>query len=193
MPQTAAQIAANKKRSEWARSRKGPDGRFLSPESGISPVPPRPRAPIDPPLVSLSVTNPITYIKKWWKSLVHNEGVDIRFRIRPLTALLISLGFAIVLFGGGYSFGVLNSYLPVPIPLISLAPTINPIREVGYTGIIRRTQENYFIEIGNGEMILVNSKDMTDIEKFVGKRVLTSGTLDTTSNIYTPKDLSEIP
>ena len=42
-----------------------------------------------PPLVSLEVSNPIAYLKVWWQKVMSNEGIDFRFRIRPLTAMAL--------------------------------------------------------------------------------------------------------
>lgn len=38
-----------------------------------------------PDLVNLKVTNPLVYIKYWWKRILANEGLDMKVRAKPLT------------------------------------------------------------------------------------------------------------
>ena len=45
----------------------------------------------DPPIVDVKFRNPITYIKRWWKKVIENEGVYFSFRVRPLTTIAIAL------------------------------------------------------------------------------------------------------
>ena len=66
------------------------------------------------PVVDLKVTNPVTYLKKWWKRVMSNEGVDFRFRIRPLTAIAISVVVAALYFGVG------RIKMPFDIPFFEL-------------------------------------------------------------------------
>ena len=49
----------------------------------------------DPPdLVNLKVSNPLVYIKYWWKKIMANEGIDVRVRARPVTVF----GIAVIAF-----------------------------------------------------------------------------------------------
>src|SRR5690349_2154796 len=100
--------------------------------------------PKDQPLVSFSITNPITYLKRWWKSVMSKEGVDVSFKVHPITAIAI----AVVLVAGGASAGwilkaaqesaqripLLNTILPTFIPLA----TPDPWRDTAYSGILRK-------------------------------------------------------
>ena len=38
-----------------------------------------------PDLVNVKITNPLVYIKYWWKRIMANEGIDLRLRVKPLT------------------------------------------------------------------------------------------------------------
>jgi hypothetical protein len=55
----------------------------------------------EPPLVDVKVTNPLVYIKSWWKKIIGNEGVDFRVRVKPLTAIAISIIVVTVTMGIG--------------------------------------------------------------------------------------------
>jgi len=53
------------------------------------------------PLVDIKVTNPITYIKSWWNKIIGNEGIELRVKVRPLTAIAISIIILTVTLGIG--------------------------------------------------------------------------------------------
>jgi hypothetical protein len=66
-------------------------------------------APIagDPPLISLQVTNPVTYLKLWLSKFLRNDEISLTIRIRP--SALISTAIAIAILMGG--LGVSLKYL----------------------------------------------------------------------------------
>jgi len=68
----------------------------------------------EPPLVDVKVTNPLTYIKRWWNRIIGNEGIDFRFRVRPLTAIAIALIITTVAFGLGSFVNITPNQLPFP-------------------------------------------------------------------------------
>jgi hypothetical protein len=75
----------------------------------------------DPPLISLEVTNPVTYFKIWWKKVMSNEGIDFRLRVKPLTAIAIAVAIFSLTFGlGGYVLPHIFSFFRIPIPTNSL-------------------------------------------------------------------------
>ena len=55
----------------------------------------------DPPLIDVKVTNPVTYLKRWWKKIIGNEGMSITIKVRPITAILGITLFLAFLFGIG--------------------------------------------------------------------------------------------
>ena len=83
----------------------------------------------DPPLVDVKVTNPVTYLKKWWNKVIGNEGMEFRFRVKPLTAIAISLVVVTAAFGLGQ---VDSAVTTKPIP----TPTPEVWRETAYTGTL---------------------------------------------------------
>ena len=44
-----------------------------------------------PDLLNVKITNPLVYIKYWWKRIMANEGIDLRLRVKPLTVFGVSL------------------------------------------------------------------------------------------------------
>src|SRR3990167_3955862 len=75
---------------------------------------------LDPPLVDVKVTNPVTYFKMWWNKIIGNEGIDFRFHIKPVTAIIIAVVMATI------GFGVGRFTLPFKIPFFEYTATPNP-------------------------------------------------------------------
>ena len=71
----------------------------------------------DPPIVDVKVRNPITYIKRWWKKVIENEGVYFSFRVRPLTTIAIALVVT------SLTLGIGKFVLPFSIPVFQYNPT----------------------------------------------------------------------
>ena len=137
---------------------------------------------IDPPLIDVKVTNPVTYLKKWWAKIIDNEGVDLSFHIRPLTAILISLAIASVGFGFGRFvlpfelpfFKYIDNTLSSPIP----TPTEEPVwRETAFTGNLQYsdTINKYYLVTTSSEAITLDVPENIDLNELVGKRILAAG------------------
>ncbi len=146
----------------------------------------------DPLLVDLKVTNPIVYIKAWWKRVVANEGIDFRFRIRPLTALAIT---AVVMLG---SFGLGRLLIPEPlvkyIPLLQPTPTPIPWRETAFTGVLRYSEANnkYYLLTTESEAITLEIPATVNATKLVGRRILAVGRQNTQTKILVVTDASDL-
>jgi len=93
----------------------------------------------DPPLVQLKVTNPITYIKVWWKKIIGNEGVSFSFKIKPLTAIILSVFITSILTGAGYGLGKISLHEPIVkyVPQLASIPTPNLWKETAFTGSLK--------------------------------------------------------
>src|SRR5258708_14015908 len=77
---------------------------------------------VEPDLINFKVSNPITYLRLWWKKVIANEGVNIK--IKPLTAIILTIIAVGGVYGGGYltamnilrKFPVINHFEPTPVP-----------------------------------------------------------------------------
>ena len=58
----------------------------------------------DPPLISVQVTNPVTYLKLWLSKILKNDEIYISIKIRP--SAIISAVLALVILFGGFGFGL---------------------------------------------------------------------------------------
>jgi hypothetical protein len=130
----------------------------------------------EPPLVDLKVSNPITYLKSWWKRIIGNEGIDFRFRIRPLTAIAISIIVVTV------SMGIGKFVFPFKIPFfvytsrISPTPTPNLLRQTAFSGTLRTdSAERYYLLTSTSEAITLNVPENIDLSTLIGRRILATG------------------
>ena len=128
-----------------------------------------------PPLMSLEVTNPVTYLKLWWSKVMNNEGIDFRFRIRPLTAMALVAIFAV----GGFGLGRLS--VPIPeqiikyIPQLAPTPTPDPWKETAFIGVLQKTGERFYLLTAQAEAISLMVPGNVNLSKYVGKRILAEG------------------
>lgn len=129
------------------------------------------------PLIDVKVTNPITYIKSWWRKIIGNEGVDFRVKVRPLTAIAISIIIITV------SLGMGRFVLPFKIPFFEYASekiTItapSPQRQAAFSGRLEYDNNTlkYYLLTGSSEAILLSVPDNLDLSKLKGRRILASG------------------
>ena len=73
-----------------------------------------------PDLVNVKITNPLVYIKYWWKRIMANEGIDLRLRVKPLTV------FGVSLIAFSLAFGLGGVVLPVAFPGLKINNLIYP-------------------------------------------------------------------
>jgi hypothetical protein len=149
----------------------------------------------DPLLVDLKVTNPIVYIKAWWKKVMANEGVDFRFRIRPLTAIAMALVVAGASFGIGWWTSVLSQTPIVKyLPQLTPTPTPNPWKETAFTGVLKYTESNkrYYLLTQESEAITLEVPTNVNVSKLVGKRILAVGRLNTQTGLLVVSDTSDL-
>lgn len=134
----------------------------------------------DPPLIDLEITNPVTYFKLWWKKVIGNEGVDVKFsfKIKPLTAMFLVL----VIAGAGYGVGRITALLeqtPVakylPLPVSETSARLNV-----FTGRLHYNsdQRQYFLITNEVEGIRIQPMNFEGIGNFRDKYVYAIGVFD---------------
>lgn len=159
------------------------------------------------PLISLRVTNPITYLKNWWKKVMSKEGVDFHFKIQPLTAIAITIVIATLGFGvGQFSISRQKPFIhyqptvkPTPIP------AANPLRNTAFTGTLQFSKKTatFYLLTNSSEAITITVLENVDLEKLVGRRIFATGkynqethTLlvsEATNMELLPEEVEEIP
>ncbi len=130
----------------------------------------------DPPFISFSITNPVTYIRKWWKGVMDGEGVDLKLKIHPFTAVMIILAV------GGASFGIGRITIPEPIlqyvPILaSPAPLASPDpwREAAFVGTVQKQGDYYFLIGSDTQVMKLEAPASVALAKLIGKKILASG------------------
>lgn len=147
----------------------------------------------DPPLVDLKVANPVNYLKIWWAKIIGNEGVEMSFKIRPLTAIAIATVVGIAGFGVGRITvpPQVASYIPF---LATPTPSPDPWRETAFTGVVRFSQssDKYYLEVGSGETVTLQAPGIVNLSKLVGKRILAVGSVNQSTNVLKVIDVSDL-
>ncbi len=147
------------------------------------------------PLVEVKVTNPVTYLKNWWNKVMGKEGIDLRFRIHPLTAFLIAFGLTAGIFSmGRYSvnipflkYEVINSPVPTATPAVW--------KETAYTGTLQFSKvagKFYLMVTSSSELITLEVPENIDLTSYVGKRILAIGSYNKSQKILEVTDAKSL-
>ncbi|MBU0572127.1 hypothetical protein KKH23_00075 [Patescibacteria group bacterium] len=146
------------------------------------------------PLVDIKVTNPITYLKSWWKRIIGNEGIEFRIKVRPLTAIAISLIIVSV------SLGIGRFILPFNVPFFEYTPTESPsttqelTRNTAFTGTLRFTEINakYYLITTSSEAIALEVPENIDLKKLVDRRIFATGKYNENTRTLVVNDASDL-
>jgi hypothetical protein len=147
---------------------------------------------VDPPL--LTITNPVNYLRRWWKRVISREGIDFRLRIHPVTA------FVIIVMVGSASFGAGRISVPsaitqlIPQWIIKPTPTPDPWRETAYAGILQKNSSGkfYLVTQGVAEAVALEVPSVLNLDPSVGKRVFATGKLNTETGVLVISDAAQI-
>lgn len=152
-----------------------------------------PLANQEPPLVT--VTNPVTYLRLWWKKVMGKEGVDFKFKIHPLTAFLIAFGLGAGLFGAGrYSVNI-------PFLKYETTPTYKPTstsvvewKETAFTGKLQysATTQKYFLLTTSAEAITLQVPSNLDLFTLIGKRIMAVGEYNKAIKLLKVTDVKDL-
>lgn len=149
-------------------------------------------------MVDVKVTNPVTYLKRWWARVMGSEGVDFRFRIHPITAVLCVFAVAVAAFGvGRYSLNIpFLKYQVVPTP----TPSPQEIwKETAYTGTLQYSSvtQKYFLQVSSSsEAITLQVPAGIDLKGLVGKRIFAAGSYSKSTRtlvVADAKDMEILP
>ena len=147
---------------------------------------------VDPPL--FTITNPVNYLRRWWKRVISREGIDFRLRIHPVTA------FVIILMVGGASFGVGRISVPravaqlIPEWIMKPTPTPDPWKETALSGILQRNMSGKFflVTAASPQAITLQVPSSIDLASSIGKRILASGKYNAETNVLLISDATQI-
>lgn len=152
------------------------------------------KKPDYPPMISLQVTNPITYLKLWWKKVMSGEGIDVKFRVHPITAIVLAL----IICGAGFGLGRLTFPADSPIvryvPKLGPTPTESPWKEEAYSGIVQKTYSTnkYYLLINNTVAVSLTFPTNVNPDKLIGKRILAVGKYNKNEEVLYVTDASDL-
>lgn len=148
----------------------------------------------EPPLVNLQVTNPLTYLKSWWKRVIGGEGIDVRLRIHPLTAVALTIIVASLGFGiGRFALSSEKPYVTF-VPLSSPSPTPSLWRETAFIGTLRFSDPNnrYYLVTSFSEAIALEIPENVELSSLVGRRIFAAGNYNETKRTLLVTDASDM-
>ncbi|HEX6976875.1 MAG TPA: hypothetical protein VF185_00760 [Patescibacteria group bacterium] len=162
-------------------------------ESSVSNTPKK----TEPPLVDIKVTNPLTYLKKWWNKVIGNEGINFSFKIRPLTAIAITTVIASIAFGVG------RFVFPFQVPFFryeeigNAGPTPSPEiiwKSTAFTGTLQYSSliSRYYLVTTSSEAINLDVPSYIDLQSLIGKRVLAMGDYNKTTRLLKVTDAKDL-
>jgi hypothetical protein len=151
----------------------------------------------EPPIVE--VRNPVTYIRRWWERVMGKEGIDFRFTIHPVTAVLMVAVIASIGFGAGritlpervkipfFEFG------DVPISKPTSTP-VNEWKETAFTGKLQYslTTQKYFLITTSSEAITLNIPAGLDLLTLAGKRIMAVGEYHKSLKLLKVSDVKDL-
>lgn len=169
------------------------NGRFTSGKTKVTVTSTASTKKTIPPLVSFQLTNPIIYIKAWWKRIIGNEGIKVTLQIKPLTAMVLTL----MVSGVGFGLGRIT----IPEPLVKYVPilaspvpsaTPNPWKETAYSGKLQVSGVRYFLLTSSSEAITLEVPGTINLAKMVGKRIMAVGLYNKDTRVMQVSDAKDL-
>lgn len=133
----------------------------------------------DPPMVAVTVTNPVTYFKKWVTKFFKNQDIDIHLKIKPFATIGLVLAFTVV---GGSAFSIGRNFFPNSSPILHRAITLQ--------GVVQRSESGqYYLSLPDGSLWNLRPKSNINLSKIVNKQVLVKGNMTAEANVVEVKEI----
>ncbi|WKZ25615.1 MAG: hypothetical protein QY322_04520 [bacterium] len=152
-----------------------------------------------PDLVNLKVTNPLVYIKYWWKRIMANEGIEVKFKAKPLTVFGVALiGFTLLFGIGGVVLPIFFPWMKFNNSIISTptnTPTPEILKDTALKGILTKTNTNpvkFYLITTSTEAVTLEIPVGFNLNTLVGKRILAVGTYDSKNKILEVEDIQDL-
>ncbi|MEK7498192.1 MAG: hypothetical protein AAB656_04730 [Patescibacteria group bacterium] len=151
-----------------------------------------------PDLLNFKITNPLIYIKYWWKRIMANEGMELKFKVKPITAISMAVVAFSLAFGlGGVVFPFAFPWLKINGTNITQSPTPSPNewRETALKGILKKTiipPIRFFLLTSSDEAITLQPPNNIDLSSLVGKRILATGNYNQKQKLLIITDVQDL-
>lgn len=155
----------------------------------------------EPPLVV--VNNPVTYLRLWWQKVMGKEGIDLSFKIHPITAVLMVAVASTIGFGAGRF--TLPDEINIPFFKFGDDATTTPSslpetiwKETAFIGKLQYSlnTSKFFLITTSSEAITLDVPQNLDLLTLVGKRIMAVGQynkLEKKLKVFDAKDLEILP
>lgn len=134
----------------------------------------------DPPMVAVTVTNPVTYFKKWVTKFFKNQDIDLHLRIKPFATIGLIIAFATV---SGTSFSIGRYFFPNSSPILHRAITLQ--------GEVQRSESGlYYLSLPDNTIWTLKPKTANiNLNNVLGKQVLVKGNMTAEANVVEVKEV----
>lgn len=154
---------------------------------------------IPPDLLNVKITNPLVYIKYWWKRIMANEGVDLRLRVKPITAICFAIVAFSLAFGlGGVVFPFAFPWLKLNNITIGQTPTPTPEtiwKDTALKGTLTKTNTvpiKFYLVTTSTEAVTLEVPVGFNLITLVGKRILAVGTYNSKDKVLEVEDIQDL-
>ncbi|MEK7550334.1 MAG: hypothetical protein AAB535_00910 [Patescibacteria group bacterium] len=152
-----------------------------------------------PDLLNVKITNPLVYIKYWWKRIMANEGVDLRLRVKPITAMCFAIVAFSLAFGlGGVVFPFAFPWLKLNNITIGQTPTPTPEiiwKDTALKGTLTKTNTvpiKFYLVTTSTEAVTLEVPVGFNLITLVGKRILAVGTYNSKDKVLEVEDIQDL-
>ena len=151
----------------------------------------------EPPLVT--VTNPVTYLRRWWSKVMGKEGIDLSFKIHPITAVLMVAVTATIGFGAG-RISVPDD-IKIPFFEFGDVPSAKPTssaeavwKETAFTGKLQFSdaEDKFFLVTTSSEAITLDVSGNLDLQSLIGKRIFAVGKYNKAERLLKVTDAKDL-
>ncbi len=123
-----------------------------------------------------------------------NSKRRYKYKIRPLTAIDLTLIAVGGVYGGGYVTAmnvlrrvpVINQFVPTPIP-----PAI-VTKDTAYAGVLRKSGDRFYLQTGDGQAVNLIIPSNVNLNNLIGKRIFATGIFNTQTGYLTVTDATDL-
>jgi hypothetical protein len=151
-----------------------------------------------PDLLNVKVTNPLVYIKYWWKRIMANEGLEAKVKVKPITAIAIAVALFSLAFGlGGVVFPFAFPWLKIKSQVVNSTQTPTPSewKETAIKGTLKKTTvepTKFFLLISSDEAVTLQVPQGINLTTLIGRRILATGNYNQKQKLLIVSDVQDL-
>lgn len=152
-----------------------------------------------PDLLNVKITNPLVYIKYWWRRIMANEGLEAKIKVKPITAIAIAVALFSLAFGlGGVVFPFAFPWLKINNAVVnntSPTPTPSEWKETAIKGTLKKTTVEpikFFLLISSDEAVTLQVPQNINLTTLIGRRILATGNYNQKQKLLIVSDVQDL-